>query len=427
MWVAGHALVVTRCSEISSAAGSTSWVILRRDPPKLRCAYRSVMAARHAVLRHGDLLLAVVLAAVLTTEIVRWQPHDLLPAVPAGLVATLAVGLRRKTPLVAYLLVLAGMTGVLLLARDIDRTSIALTALFLVAPYSLGRHSTGLEVWLGGLAVLTAAAMFDLYDNSIIDVSGIAFGLAVMGGPWAAGVAIKVRHEREKRLAARTRELERDQAEQAQRAVAAERARIARELHDVVSHAIAVTVLQARGARRQFETAPDEARRALDAIEQTNTAALSDMRRLLAVLRDTEGDADDDRHPQPGLTGIDSLIDHVRESGVPVTLDVVGDRSEVPPGVDLSAYRIVQEALTNVIKHAGKAASATVTLEYEPDALAVRVLDTGEGPTETDGTGHGLIGIRERAAVVGGEVTTGPGPDGGFEIRARLPFALEPA
>jgi signal transduction histidine kinase len=384
------------------------------------------MTARHALLRHGDLLVAVVLAAVLTTEIIRWQPDDLEAALAAGLLGTLPLTLRRKTPLVSYLLVLAGMTGVLLLARDIDRTSTAITAIFLLAPYSLGRHSEGHEVWLGGLAVLTAVVMFDLYDNSSIELSGIAFGLAIMGGPWATGVAIKVRQDRETTLTARTQELERDQAEQALRAVAAERARIARELHDVVSHAIAVTVLQARGARRQLDTSPGEARQALDAIEQTNTAALSDMRRLLAVLRDTEGDEGGNRHPQPSLTCLDDLIHHVRESGVPVTVELVGDRSEVPPGVDLSAYRIVQEALTNVIKHAGQAASATVTLEYHPDALAVRVRDTGCGPTEAN-PGHGLIGIRERAAVVGGEVQAGPGPDGGFEIRARLPYALESA
>jgi signal transduction histidine kinase len=385
------------------------------------------MTARYAVLRHGDLLVAVVLAAVLTADVIRWQPDDLLPALLAGFLGTLPVALRRKIPLVSYLLVLAGITGVLLFARDIDNESVVVTVIFLLAPYSLGRHSTGHEVWLGGLAVLTAVIMFDLYDNSSIELSGLAFALAILGGPWATGVVIRVRQDREMTLMARTRELERDQAEQARRAVAAERARIARELHDVVSHAIAVTVLQARGARRQLDTSPGDARRALDAIEQTNTAALSDMRRLLAVLRDTEGDDDQDRQPQPGLTRLDDLVQHLRESGVPVTVELVGDQREVPPGVDLSAYRIVQEALTNVMKHAGDEASATVTVEYQRDALAVRVLDTGSGPTEVYGKGSGLIGIRERVAVVGGEVQTGPGPDGGFEIRARLPYTLEPA
>ncbi len=180
---------------------------------------------------------------------------------------------------------------------------------------------------------------------------------------------------------------------------------------------------------RTLTSDPDTARKALDAIEQTNTAALGDMRRLLAVLRDTEpeGLATDDHAPQPSLAHLDRLVAQVRESGVPVEVDVVGDPQDLPPGVDLSAYRIVQEALTNVLKHSAQA-NARVVLEYADDALAVTVSDDGiPGPmngTEPGG-GHGLIGIRERVAVVGGEVAAGPGPDGGFEIRATLPYALE--
>ena len=163
--------------------------------------------------------------------------------------------------------------------------------------------------------------------------------------------------------------------------------------------------------------------------EQTNTAALGDMRRLLAVLRDTEpeGRATDDHAPQPSLAHLDRLLEHVRGSGVPVSVEVVGRAQAVPPGVDLSAYRIVQEALTNVLKHSARA-QARVVLEYADDALAVTVSDDGiPGPvrgTEAGG-GHGLIGIQERVAVVGGEVTSGPRPDGGFELRATLPYALE--
>jgi signal transduction histidine kinase len=215
--------------------------------------------------------------------------------------------------------------------------------------------------------------------------------------------------------------------------VAEERSRIARELHDVVSHAISVTVLQARGARATLGADPAAARRALDAIEQTNTAALGDMRRLLAVLRDTEpeGLAAGDHAPQPSLAHLERLVAHVRDSGVPVEVDVVGTPRDLPPGVDLSAYRIVQEALTNVLKHAADA-RARVILEYADDALAVTVTDDGiPGPLNAtvngsgpDG-GHGLIGIRERVAVVGGDVEAGPRPEGGYQIRARLPFALE--
>jgi signal transduction histidine kinase len=213
--------------------------------------------------------------------------------------------------------------------------------------------------------------------------------------------------------------------------VAAERARIARELHDVVSHAISVTVLQARGGRRLVGVDDAAVRRSLDAIEHTNTAALGDMRRLLAVLRDTEDVTTDGLMPQPSLSRLEELVEQVRGSGLPVDLEVSGEPGIVPPGVDLSAYRIVQEALTNVLKHAGTKARARVQVTYRPDDVDVAVIDDGRlwvsgGEATRHGDGHGLINIRERVAVVGGTVKAGPGPDGGFVVRAHLPFSVEP-
>jgi signal transduction histidine kinase len=168
-------------------------------------------------------------------------------------------------------------------------------------------------------------------------------------------------------------------------------------------------------------------RRALDAIDHTNTQALGDMRRLLALLRDTEDNPVG--APQPTLDGLPRLVDDVRASGLPVALQVTGTPTEVPPGIELSAYRIVQEALTNVLKHAGPDARATVDLRYGDAALEVDVVDDGRGsPGRTDpapGSGHGLVGIRERAAVVGGEVDVRPGEDGGFVVSVRLPYAVE--
>ena len=380
------------------------------------------MARRGFLQRHGDLLLAVVLATVLTVEILLWEPADLGLVLAAGLLSTVPLALRRKTPLVSFLLVGAGASGVLTFATGFDNQSAALVAVFFVALYSLGRHSTGHEVWLGGLAVLACVILFDVYDDGRFDVTGVAFSLAFIGGPWAAGVAIKLRRDREAKLTARTRELERDQAEQARQAVEAERARIARELHDVVSHAITVTVLQARGCRRMLGVDEQAVRRSLDAIEQTNTQALGDMRRLLLLLRET-GEPTGST-PAPSLARLESLLTELRDSGLPIELSVTGNGRDVPPGVDTSAYRIIQEALTNVVRHAGQA-TATVSIAYGAGDLDIMVEDTGTSGTTGPGRGLGLVGIRERVAVVGGHVEAGPGPQGGFVVNVHLPYALQ--
>ncbi len=380
------------------------------------------MARQGFLQRHGDLLLALILAAGLTVEVFRWAPANLGFMVAVGLLATLPLALRRTAPLVSFLLVAAGTSAVLTFAADFDNQSAALIAVFLVALYSLGHHSMGHEVWLGGLAVLVCVILFDVYDNGRLDLTGVAFSLAFIAGPWTAGLAIRLRRDREVTLTERTRELERDQAEQARHAVEAERARIARELHDVVSHAITVTVLQSRGCRRMLGVDEHAVRRSLDAIEQTNTQALGDMRRLLLLLRETGEPADST--PVPSLARLESLLSELRHSGLPIELSVTGTGHDVPPGVDASAYRIIQEALTNVVRHAGQA-TATVSIAYGDDDLDIVVEDTGaSGLTET-GRGLGLVGIRERVAVVGGHVEAGPGTQGGFVVNVHLPYALQ--
>ena len=277
----------------------------------------------------------------------------------------------------------------------------------------------GVEAWLGVLGVLGTVVGFVVGDGAH-DASDVFFAMAFCGTPWAAGVAVRLRRERESELAASNAELE----EQARVAVTAERSRIARELHDVVSHAIAVTVLQARGGRKLVGRDDEAVRRALDAIEETNTSALSDMRRLLSLLRDTEDDVARDA-PQPSLNHLDQLVEQVRTSGLSVELHVSGEPQVVPPGVDLSAYRIVQEALTNVIKHGGAGAHATVEVRYGTEGLDLAVRNTGRtSDVVRSYSGHGLIGIRERAAVAGGHVEAGPDDDG-YAVRARLPYTVD--
>ncbi len=375
-----------------------------------------VMDVRDLARRYGDLALALVLAVGISLELRAWVRDGLPTALALGLLTTLPFAVRRRTPLVSFVLV---MLGIELLGRvqpGFDNDSMFFVVAFFLTLYSLGRHASGLEAWLGALGVLAAMFLFAESEGGLgqVDLGDIAFLLGFVGAPWGVGADLRLRQERETELNAENERLRREQEARERRAVAEERSRIARELHDVVSHAISVTVLQARGARRALAADPEAVREALDAIEQTNTAALGDMRRLLAVLRDTEPEPTSGtaggpgREPQPSLEHLEQLVDQVRSSGVPVTLEVRGDPQPVPPGVDLSAYRIVQEALTNVLKHTASA-RVTVVLEYGADALGVTVLDDGiPGPLDAEGGGHGLIGIQERVAVVGGEVTAGP-------------------
>lgn len=383
------------------------------------------MSTRVWLERYGDVALAVVLAVLFTVEVIRWESADPAVAVPAALVATLALSMRRKAPLIAFLLSFAGSWTVLRAAPSLDNDSAGFIIVFFVSLFSLGRHSRGHEVWMGGLCVVGYILVFLLGDPAAdaTDPGHIGFATLFVGTPWAAGLALRLRQDREQALSAHNAELQRDQEARARQAVAAERARIARELHDVVSHAIAVTVLQARGGRRMLGVDEAQVRRSLDAIEHTNTQALSDMRRLLSLLRDAEDGPP--AGPQPSLERLDALLEEVRGSGLPVQLTVTGSSSDVPPGVDLSAYRIIQEALTNILKHAGPGASAHVEVALGGDAVDLAVIDDGQVAVEGDGSGQGLIGIRERVAVVGGQVEAGPRPDGGFAVRARLPYTVD--
>lgn len=388
------------------------------------------MDAARAWARYGDRVLVAALAVMYVVELLRWDDVRLAPAVPLGVGACFLLLLRRQLPVVTAVLVLLAIQLVGHVAPGFDDEAIGIPLLMVVAIYSLGRWAWGIQAWLGFSVVVACVVSFVIGDGAT-DASDFAFGIAFVGTPWGVGVALRLRRDREDQLQADAERLRSDHEDSARRAVAAERARIARELHDVVSHAISVTVLQARGGRRMVGVDDAAVRRSLDAIEQTNTAALGDMRRLLAVLRDTEDAGPDGLVPQPSLSRLEELVEQVRSSGLTVDLEVSGTPGIVPPGVDLSAYRIVQEALTNVLKHAGPRARARVQVVYTPDDVDVAVSDDGRLPANAgQGTrraeGHGLINIRERVAVVGGTVTSGPGPDGGFVVRAHLPHSVDP-
>jgi len=257
---------------------------------------------------------------------------------------------------------------------------------------------------------------------------------------WIVAESLRNRRARWAELNARAERLEREREAEARRAVTEERLRIARELHDVVAHSMSVIAVQSAVGGHVMDTQPEEARHALAAIEATSRSALTEMRRLLGVLRQ-DGEPAGSLVPAPGLADLAPLVAQVGEAGLKVWVQVDGERGPVPPGVDLSAYRIIQEALTNVIKHAA-AATACVKVSYEKGAVALEITDNGpgrkngrheSGPGRPDGsradavtspisTGHGIIGMRERVAVFGGEFAAGPRDAGGFRVFARLPM-----
>ncbi|HWG56472.1 MAG TPA: sensor histidine kinase [Gaiellaceae bacterium] len=235
---------------------------------------------------------------------------------------------------------------------------------------------------------------------------------------WLLGHLWYERGERARTTGERLAALERSQAETARLAAQEERERIARELHDVIAHSVSVMTVQAGAVRRRLQPEQEREREALVAVEETGRQALSEMRRLLGILRRDDEQAE--LEPQPGLRTLSELVEQVREAGLPVELRVEGDRVDLPPGVDLSAYRIVQEALTNTLKHAGPA-RAWVAVRYGEDEVEVEVAN--DGRSEANGDGQGLVGMRERVALCGGALEAGPRVGGGYAISARLPVA----
>ena len=375
--------------------------------------------------RFGDPLIGLGFAIVAGIQIAAEDTFGLADRIGAASVAVavaIALAYRRRFPLV-----LAAVTVASVLARPVlpaagDGTAYGIA--IIIAIYTCAAHLEGRALRVGG--VLASAVAIYLLISEGADFAGVVFFALLFGVPWIVGRMMRVSRQRQALLEEQAVMLERQRDEQARIAVADERQRIARELHDVVAHAISVVVLQSRGGRRLIDTEPDAARAAFDAIESTSSQALGEMRRLLGLLR--SGD-DDTLLPQPTLARLEDLIADLRASGLPVELSIEGDPGVLPPGVDVSAYRIVQEALTNALKHAGPT-RAHVRVEYADDSVLVEVTDDGAGVGESNGSsphgaGHGLVGMRERVAIVGGELKAGPRPTGGYAVSARLPYAAE--
>jgi signal transduction histidine kinase len=335
------------------------------------------------------------------------------------LACTAPVAWRRRAPLPALVLAVA---AILVLATvESDAETLALVPAVLILLYTVGRETDPPRTWAAPVLVVGVAAYGPIaLGQAAVD---FVFVTALYGGAWAFGRALRLRAQRVDEVSERAERAERQRDERAKAAAAEERARIARELHDVVSHSISVVAIQTQAIRRRLGPPHEREAQELRAIELTARQAMAELRRLFGVLR-ASGESLS-LAPQPGLDQLERLVEQTRAAGLDVELELEGERVTLPPGVDLAAYRIVQEALTNTIKHA-HAAHATVRVRYSSGALELLVEDDGRGAlSRSNGAGHGLIGMRERVALYGGTLETGARPSGGFRVAARL--SLDPA
>ena len=365
-----------------------------------------------------DVLLAVLVTVHEFTSLV--QPLPVLAA--AGLlVAMVTLSWRRRAPL-AVLAVTAGVSLSYEAAGYEAIRPLPFAILIALATVSARLSPTvsgsAAAALAAGAVTAAVAAPGEVDGDALVDqlIAGVA--------AWTAGIGVRLNRSRTALLEDRAVQAVREQAVHTRLAVELERARIARELHDIVAHHVSVIVALAGSTRRVLDRDPGYAATALGSIEAIGREALTELRRLLSVLRTDHPDRD--HAPQPGLGEMPALVAQIERAQLPVELAILGSPRTLPPGVELNAYRIVQESLTNTLKHAGPT-RARVVMDYRADTLELRISDQGRGAAATPSTGgHGLVGMRERVALLGGRLTAGPGPRGGFQVTAVLPVESVP-
>jgi signal transduction histidine kinase len=360
-----------------------------------------------------DGLLAVALSVGACLQLVSQHPESYLKLIPVTFTC-LPLVMRRRYPIVAH-----ATQVVAAIATQQEPVALSLVAMFIgiysVAVYSRWRRQFLIWLLIGSLWLGIS------FPESSPSMPSWALMLVVGMGVWLAGNSVRQRQQRVDLLEERSIRLERERELSMRVARADERQRIARELHDVVAHSVSVMVVQAGAARMMLTRQPSEAAESLQAVESSGREALTELRNMLGLL--TEVEAQPELAPQPGLEQLDALVARVNQAGLPVDVRVEGCRPrDLSPGLDLTAYRIVQEALTNTLKHAS-GSKAEVHIEYGEHDLRVEVVDSGGGTrlTERGGSGRGLLGMRERVALYGGQLDAGQRPGGGFAVRASLP------
>jgi signal transduction histidine kinase len=366
-------------------------------------------------LARGYVFELLVLATVVITQIDVWTnvEENRTRVAVVALITAGALFFRRRAPLVAPVVVGAGAVAFTLLDARAAYDTDTMFLVLILAAWAAGALLAPWEAAAAFVAVLAGGWTVFLRAPGVAstEVLWLSFPLTVffvLSAAWARGV------EQARRVEERAQQRE----EEARRAVEEERSRITRELHDVLAHSVSVMTVQASAVRRLLLPEQERERQALLTVEETGRQALVEMRRLVGIMRSEEEVPA--LAPQPGLGTLPALVEQVRQSGLPVELNVEGDPVRLPAGVDLSAYRIVQEALTNALKHAGPA-HAWVSVRYVADDVEIDVENDGSSDGAGEADGHGLVGMRERVALCGGELHSGPRPGGGFKISARLP------
>jgi signal transduction histidine kinase len=369
-----------------------------------------------------DVMIALLLVAAMLEVLVGRNspdaPHSTLWFVlPAIAILFLPIAARRLfsfAPAAHWLLA----AGIAFIDWRLIPFAISIFVVGLVAAFLLGNLRDPVQAGIGLALVIggPATVVYRIPGHSTAELIFIPLEFAIA---WVAGFALRERAEQAEAAEVRAAQAERERDAATRIAVAEERVRIARELHDIVAHAVSVMVLQVGAVRHKLPETLAQDSDALRNVGQAGRTALAEMRGLLAAMRD--GD-EAELTPQPGLDGLDSLLEEIGRAGLPVQLHVDGEPVALPRGIDLSAYRIVQEGLTNALKHA-RASNADVTVRYRPDELQIEVRDNGKGNSTSDGLGHGLVGVRERVKIYGGEMSAGTANGSGFILSTRLPLS----
>jgi signal transduction histidine kinase len=366
----------------------------------------------------ADAGLAVVLAVLAEFELfsVGLTAHEAVANALTLPFMTLPLALRRRAPIASLLVIVAaGRLQPLVGGTFRNGGTIPILAL-LLAMYSVaaGRDARGALVG-GGLAVAV------LITTPPVTPGDLIYRLVLVTVPWVLGRVVRDRQERAAGLEVRAKRIQMEQDARIEAATTEERARIARELHDIVAHSVGVMVIQASGAQKVLDQRPQRAREALQSIEVTGRQALDELQRVLGILRtDSVGES---LNPQPNLRHLDTLLEQIRQGGLPVEATIEGEVRPLSPGIELAAYRIVQEALTNSLKHAGKA-KAELTIHYRDHDLQIEICDDGQGASPAaNSVGHGLIGMRQRVGLYGGTLVAGPLTGGGYSVKAAIPLS----